>query len=219
MSAAPGTWSSRKRSVPVPTTTPCARDRSTIAPAAASRSMSNWTFDGATRRHDDATDDTCRRQHGHIGRESIAGSLVDGHRPEFRAGAAGNHRRRRRLDSCTADFRSRRPCSVRDCCASARSCCKPDAQRGDLILELGVLGAHILQRHVVDPVVTNRGNGRRRARAGPRRSVPNVTSSSTGTPRWVFTCAEISRMCPTITPMNNQPVRCRISSTAIVSRP
>ena len=48
-------------------------------------------------RHDDATNDTGGCKHGHIGAQSIPGSLVDRHRAELWTRSACDHGRCRRL--------------------------------------------------------------------------------------------------------------------------
>src|SRR5262245_20088101 len=45
--------------------------------------------------------------------------------------------------------------------------------------------------------------------------IPNVTASSTGTPLFELTCAEIRTTCNSITATKRMPVRCRRSITAI----
>ena len=60
---------------PLPTTMPCARDRSTSAPAAALRSISSCTFDACSGGRHDAAHDTRGRDDRHVGRDARSSSL------------------------------------------------------------------------------------------------------------------------------------------------
>ena len=86
-SATSDTYSIRSRSSPPPTTTPCARERSMIAPAAALRSIEQLHLRRARARHDDPADDAGRRDHRHVGPQAVARALVDRHASGSRASA------------------------------------------------------------------------------------------------------------------------------------
>ena len=187
----------RSRSSPAPTTTPCARDRSISAPAAALRSMSSCTFAARGARHDDAADDAGRRDHRHVGPHAVARALVDRHRPEIRAGAAGDDLGRR--SSAAACCRR----SSSSCCSAARplrrarapAAARPAAAASSRF-SCSFSCADLLQGDVVRS--TRRGRRRRRRRrrrAAPRRTRRRSPPRAPARRASSSTCAEIRMMC------------------------
>ena len=216
-SAVPGTWSKPQRPSRCPTTTPWARDALDHRARRRRRGRSAAAPSPRARRQDDAADDARRRDDRHVRAQSVLRALVDRDRPEVRDWPPPAMTSAAVVLSGVAIFRSSSFCSMRDCWASARSCCSADAQLRHFSAQLLVLLTHLLQREVVLPHVADAADRRRGRRAALRRTCRRSPPRATGTPRAGCTCAEISMMCPTTTAMKSQPVRCRISSRAITT--
>ena len=77
-----------------------------------------------------------------------------------------------------------------------------DLRRVELTEQLLVLALDVPQAGVVVPDVAAPKRSPPRYSRCTSANTPNVTASRTGTPEREFTCAEISRMCPSTTPRN-----------------
>ncbi len=121
------------------------------------------------------------------------------------------------VGSAVLAFRSSSAWSCSDRRASARCSCSRTSSAATWLLQRLVLRPRAAQRDVVAPRTSVRRAARSRSPPWTRANSPNVTASSIGTPDFDCTCAEIRKMCPSVTTNSSTPVRRRISNKAPVS--
>ena len=108
--------------------------------------------------HDDPADDAFRRQHGHVGPQTRAGSLADGHGAEVRRRRCGDDLGRRgdELDAAAQLEQARELAAA---LGQGAFLLQPDLRIGQLLPQSLVFVAHAAQVHVAAPERTDRIHG------------------------------------------------------------
>ena len=139
-------------------------------------------------------------------------SMVSVRKSGVGAGADDLRRRRLELRAARAARAAARGRASRS--ASARCSCSCDLRRRQLALERLVLRPDAAQADVAVQHAADADDAARRPRAALRRTTPKVDRlEHRHAATCEFTCAEISRMCPSMTARNRYPARWRISSS------